>query len=787
MTDEHEHPANAPEQEITSEAPEFAKEQAARTASAAGEVPKGDAASETEPEIEVESAEESGPRTEGQISAKREAPEGQSGERDAPQPKLERLQKILAQAGVASRRHAEELITEGRVQVNGQTVTVLGTKADPERDHIRVDGKLLRGAERLRYFVLNKPKGFVTTVTDPEGRPTVMQFFAKTSERLYPVGRLDYQSEGLLLVTNDGELANQLTRAASRVEKTYLVKVAGQPGEDQLDRLRGGVAIDKGGEGEGKVHTAPARIRQVRRGDNPWYEVILIEGRNRELRKMFEEIGHHVEKIRRVGYGPLVLDVEPGKMRELATEEVEALRLTAAGKLKPRRTKVSLMLPKEAGQSTELRMAKEAARRGKKFQRTYPRDNRRDDFGARRPERSAGPKPAFRPDSKPAPGSRPRPEFRPETGTRPGSSPGTEPRSDSRTTPRPDFRRPPRDDARTSSGRPISDRGRSSGFTAKPAFGGRPPRVEGKFRGVRAPTGAKPRFDRRPPPSESGFRREAPPRGTGRPYSDRPSKDRRPDSGPNHGPNFKPDRAANRTPGRTDDRPENRTDNRAAGRAPVGDFVRPSTSRPRLEIRPVKSDDTAYDKPRAKAFDRDKPRTEGRAGPRSGRSTDGPPRRNDSAPRFGGGRPSRPQGKPFGKGPAGLGKPGFSDRPDKPAFGKPAFGKPGFGKPAGRPAFGSRPQGAGPARSQSAGPSRPASSPPARPQSTGDSPARFKKKDSAPRSNRSGPARGGKRLGGGPKRGPASGSKPRGNRPGGAKRGSGPRPGGKPGFGGKRK
>ncbi|MGA8042464.1 MAG: pseudouridine synthase, partial [Terracidiphilus sp.] len=151
-----------------------------------------------------------------------------------PPPRLERLQKILAQAGIASRRHAEELITEGRVQVNGQVVTALGTKADPARDHIRVDGKLLQGAERLRYFMLNKPKGYVTTVSDPEGRPTVMQFFAKMGERLYPVGRLDYLSEGLLVVTNDGELANGLTRAASGVEKTYLVKVAGQPAEEDL-------------------------------------------------------------------------------------------------------------------------------------------------------------------------------------------------------------------------------------------------------------------------------------------------------------------------------------------------------------------------------------------------------------------------------------------------------------------------------------------------------------------------------------------------------------------------
>src|SRR6201998_1147158 len=153
--------------------------------------------------------------------------------------KLERLQKILAQAGVASRRHAENLITEGRVQVNGKVVTELGTKADAARDHIRVDGKLLQGSERLRYFMLNKPRGFVTTVSDPEKRPTVMEFFAKLRERLSPVGRLDYLSEGLLLVTNDGDLANKLTRAAAGVEKTYLVKISGEPSEEDRDRLCG--------------------------------------------------------------------------------------------------------------------------------------------------------------------------------------------------------------------------------------------------------------------------------------------------------------------------------------------------------------------------------------------------------------------------------------------------------------------------------------------------------------------------------------------------------------------
>jgi 23S rRNA pseudouridine2605 synthase len=284
---------------------------------------------------------------------------------------LQRLQKIIAAAGVASRRKAEELIASGRVQINGQIVTELGTKADPARDHIRVDGKLLHGPEHHRYFVLNKPRGYITTASDPEGRPTVMDFF-KGGERLFPVGRLDYASEGLLLMTNDGALANSLTRAAARVEKTYLVKVSGHPSESALNQLREGVMIDRaspirkpaagpsgaprrseasqhaGGEDRplprtqfvgprGRVMTAPARIRLFREGENPWYEMILIEGRNREIRKMFEEVGHHVEKIRRVGYGPLVLDLEPGRFRELTPDEVDRLRRAASGRLRPYR------------------------------------------------------------------------------------------------------------------------------------------------------------------------------------------------------------------------------------------------------------------------------------------------------------------------------------------------------------------------------------------------------------------------------------------------------------------
>ena len=145
---------------------------------------------------------------------------------------LERLQKIIAAAGIASRRKAEELISQGRVTVNGQIISELGSKADPQRDHIKVDGKLLHGAERHIYLLLNKPRGYVTTVSDPEGRPTVMSLVEKVGERVYPVGRLDYASEGLLLLTNDGELANKLTRAATHVPKTYLIKISGRAPEE---------------------------------------------------------------------------------------------------------------------------------------------------------------------------------------------------------------------------------------------------------------------------------------------------------------------------------------------------------------------------------------------------------------------------------------------------------------------------------------------------------------------------------------------------------------------------
>jgi 23S rRNA pseudouridine2605 synthase len=254
----------------------------------------------------------------------------------------ERLQKIIAAAGIASRRRAEELISSGRVSVNGQIVSELGSKADPERDHIRVDGKLVRGPERHVYLVLNKPRGYVTTVTDPEGRPTVMNLVRGVGARIYPVGRLDYLSEGLLLMTNDGALVERLMHASSKVPKTYWVKVSGTPPEEAIEKLRRGIVLPPAPRDgarspssamgkalrrrEKPVKTAPAKIRPLKEAANPWYEVTLIEGRNRQIRRMFEQVGHHVEKIKRVRYGPLELDVETGKFRPLTQAEVGRLQ-----------------------------------------------------------------------------------------------------------------------------------------------------------------------------------------------------------------------------------------------------------------------------------------------------------------------------------------------------------------------------------------------------------------------------------------------------------------------------
>ena len=231
----------------------------------------------------------------------------------------ERLQKILSQAGVASRRKAEELIVEGRVTVNGETITELGSKADLESDHIKVDGRLLRKPKRQTYIALNKPKGVVTTVSDPEGRETVMHLLRGVKERVFPVGRLDYHSEGLLLLTNDGEFAHRITAPASHVMKTYVVKANGALTEEQERAFREGVSL------HGR-RTAPCELKRLKPGANPWYEVKIAEGRQNQIRVMFKNFGRLVEKLRRVKIGFLELDLPPGRWRSLTPQEIERFR-----------------------------------------------------------------------------------------------------------------------------------------------------------------------------------------------------------------------------------------------------------------------------------------------------------------------------------------------------------------------------------------------------------------------------------------------------------------------------
>jgi 23S rRNA pseudouridine2605 synthase len=228
-----------------------------------------------------------------------------------------RLQKILSEMGIASRRKAEELILEGRITVNGQVAT-LGMKADPGRDHLKLDGKLLFRPEPKVYIMFNKPKSVVTTLHDPEGRPTVKDFFKKVKYRVFPVGRLDYDSEGLLLLTNDGDFAQSLLHPSKKIFKTYLVKVKGETEEVKIDKLRKGIKLTEG-------VTAPAKIKRLRETENnTWLEMTIYEGRKRQIRRMFMEIRHPVLKLKRIKIGSLSLgDLEPGAYRFLTAEEIE--------------------------------------------------------------------------------------------------------------------------------------------------------------------------------------------------------------------------------------------------------------------------------------------------------------------------------------------------------------------------------------------------------------------------------------------------------------------------------
>ncbi|HSW64899.1 MAG TPA: pseudouridine synthase [Dissulfurispiraceae bacterium] len=231
----------------------------------------------------------------------------------------ERIQKIVAQAGIASRRAAEELILAGRVTVNGQPAS-LGMKADPLRDHVKVDGKLITRREPKVYYLFYKPRGVVTSLVDPAGRPTVKDYFAGTHMRVFPVGRLDFDSEGLLFVTNDGDFANAVLHPSQEMPKTYAAKVKGEIADEDLVRLREGVRLEDG-------MTAPARTRRIRTTEsNCWIQITIHEGRNRQVRRMLEKVGHPVIRLKRVAIGSFgVGALKPGQYRELTKEEVQTL------------------------------------------------------------------------------------------------------------------------------------------------------------------------------------------------------------------------------------------------------------------------------------------------------------------------------------------------------------------------------------------------------------------------------------------------------------------------------
>jgi pseudouridine synthase len=237
----------------------------------------------------------------------------------------------MSTAGVASRRLAEELIAQGRVEVNGTTVRTLGTKADPERDEIKVDGRRIKAQKRKRYILLYKPRGYVTTRSDPQGRPTVMDLLKGVKEYVYPVGRLDYDSEGLLLLTNDGELAARLMHPSHEIEKVYEARVRGVPAAEDLERLARGVVLDGRRTAPAKVRIADRPVKTTASGaEQTFVEIVLHEGRQQQVRRMFDSIGHPVARLRRVRIGPIVDEEIPiGHWRELDEQEIARLRRAA--------------------------------------------------------------------------------------------------------------------------------------------------------------------------------------------------------------------------------------------------------------------------------------------------------------------------------------------------------------------------------------------------------------------------------------------------------------------------
>jgi 23S rRNA pseudouridine2605 synthase len=496
----------------------------------------------------------------------------------------ERIQKIMAAAGIASRRAAEEIILEGRVRVNGAVVTELGAKADPDKDHVKVDGKLINPKQPKTYLMLNKPAGCVTTMFDPEGRPTVTSLLKGVKTRVYPVGRLDYDTEGLLLLTNDGDFAFRVTHPSHELPKTYQVKVKGVLEDRQIENLEQGVFLKDG-------KTAPARVKKLRKEEsNSWIEITIHEGRKRQVRRMIDHTGHSVIKLKRVRIGSLGIgDLPLGSFRYLTPDEVKAVqeiaqggdgarpeeqtkvprRPAAAGHVpafiegpKPRTRAVKKDAPRSAGAARISRSAAgiEGHRRPAGPDRQYEKRAMRPEQRGQRPagwSTGQGEKriarPTFRAGERPPRSRGPRTDERFGTSTGTGRSSGSRPASREQGDRRPESRVGWQGARR--SGKPFS------GVVDRP-FQDRGPRIEG---------GARPRTGM----SRSLSDRSAPHAAPGRrPSGDRPWKDSQSSSRPafkssgpparDRGP--RPEGKAQRPAGRT----EWRRDDRSRGPAPSG-------------------------------------------------------------------------------------------------------------------------------------------------------------------------------------------------------------------------
>jgi 23S rRNA pseudouridine2605 synthase len=621
---------------------------------------------------------------------------------------LERLQKIIAAAGICSRRAAEELITAGRVRVNGPAITELGVKADPETDEILVDGKPLRRATPHVYLMLNKPRGTVTTVDDPEGRPTVMEFLKHIKERIYPVGRLDFHSEGLLLFTNDGEFANRILSTGFGVNKTYWAKVHGTPDAEALQKLREGIMMDgrltlpaeirplpSQGRGEdwreaGKKRKVAAKSRKPRYESddeddhddgNPWFEVILQEGRQNQIRRMFELVGHPVRKLRRVRIGRLSLGpLKPGEFRHLLPGEVSQLmageRENSLSAPRPRKTAADFR--KRFSRATDEASSEHAgdpidSSQGAGSAPTASPDvtpNREEQPAARRPfER----RPERPPQSRFTERTTNRPErSRYERPQRSGFGEHTPYRSDRPQGSRPSADRPRSD--RPRSDRPGGDRTRTD--FSRPKFPRQPSERSSSER---------PPFERRPyagdRPERRPFGRDGAERGRfGRDRENRPFTPR---------------------PPRSDSPSYNQGSASRSGSAPFG---RPPGRGARPGAPPRRDDHRPDDRPRNdRPMERGRPMRnrgpsdrggaiEGRSGDRQrpivgrpmGRATGDRPQGRPMQPRGGEERPreSRPPGtRPFERRP-------FAPRPFQD--------RPGSDRPRGPRAFGGRPGGGNP-------------------------------------------------------------------------------------------